>query len=191
MDLERKQIQQVIEEGKAVLGIELGSTRIKAVLINEDGRPIASGSHDWENRYEDGVWTYHLEDIWEGLRDSYKKLKEDVKAQYQVSIHTLSAIGLSAMMHGYMAFDEAGQLLVPFRTWRNTMTEQASEALTELFFLSYPTALEYRSSVSGDLKQRRACKKHSLYDNTCRISPLAADRGEDCWSGRSIRNVSN
>ena len=138
MDLERKQIQQVIEEGKAVLGIELGSTRIKAVLINEDGRPIASGSHDWENRYEDGVWTYHLEDIWEGLRDSYKKLKEDVKAQYQVSIHTLSAIGLSAMMHGYMAFDEAGQLLVPFRTWRNTMTEQASEALTELFSYHIP-----------------------------------------------------
>lgn len=138
MNLERKTIQQVIEEGKAVLGIELGSTRIKAVLIDEDGRPIASGSHDWENRYEDGVWTYHLEDIWEGLRDSYKKLKENVKEQYQVSIHTLSAIGLSAMMHGYMAFDEKGQLLVPFRTWRNTMTEQASEELTEWFSYHIP-----------------------------------------------------
>ena len=117
----------LIENGQAVLGIEFGSTRIKGVLIDEKGTPIASGSHEWENRLDNGIWTYTLEDIWEGLRDCYRSLSEDVKAKYGVEIRSLKSIGLSAMMHGYLAFDSNGSLLVPFRTWRNTITEEASE----------------------------------------------------------------
>lgn len=129
---------KVIAEGRAILGIELGSTRIKAVLIDEVGTPIASGSHDWENRYENGIWTYSLEDIWSGLQASYQDLAHNVKETYGVSLRKLAAIGFSAMMHGYMAFDENGELLVPFRTWRNTITEQASDKLTELFSYHIP-----------------------------------------------------
>lgn len=131
-------IKETIANGKAVLGIEFGSTRIKAVLIGEDNTPIASGAHDWENRLEDGIWTYTLDDIWTGLQDSYTKMTEDVKTQYGVEVTNLAAIGFSAMMHGYMVFDKAGELLVPFRTWRNTITEQASEQLTELFQYHIP-----------------------------------------------------
>lgn len=126
-------IKRMIAEGKTALGIEFGSTRIKAVLIGEDNTPIASGSHDWENRYENGVWTYSLEDIWKGLQDSYCKMAADVKAQYGEELTVIGAIGFSAMMHGYMPFDKNGNLLVPFRTWRNNITEKASEELTELF----------------------------------------------------------
>ncbi|NLG04297.1 MAG: FGGY-family carbohydrate kinase [Clostridia bacterium] len=130
--------KSVIQSGKAVLGIELGSTRIKAVLIDENHVPIASGAHDWENSYIDNIWTYSLDDIWTGLRDSYQKLNEDVYRKYQIRIHSLAAIGFSAMMHGYMVFDKEGELLVPFRTWRNTITEQASEELTKLFNYHIP-----------------------------------------------------
>ena len=130
--------KQTIETGKAVLGIEFGSTRIKAVLVNETGEPIASGAHDWENRLENNIWTYTLEDIWTGLQDSYKKMTEDVKEKYGVEVKKLAALGFSAMMHGYMAFNESDELLVPFRTWRNTMTQQASDELTELFQFNIP-----------------------------------------------------
>ena len=116
--------RDTIVQGKAVLGIEFGSTRIKAVLINEKNEPIASGSHDWENQLENGIWTYSLEAIWAGLQDSYAKMVQDVKSQYGVEVKSLAAIGFSAMMHGYMAFNKEGELLVPFRTWRNTITEQ-------------------------------------------------------------------
>lgn len=132
------EMKETIVNGKAVLGIEFGSTRIKAVLIGEDNTPIASGAHDWENRLEDGIWTYTLDDIWTGLQDSYTKMAADVKAQYGVEVTSLAAIGFSAMMHGYMVFDKAGELLVPFRTWRNTITGQASEQLTELFQYHIP-----------------------------------------------------
>lgn len=128
----------MIENGQAVLGIEFGSTRIKGVLIDEKGTPIASGSHEWENRLDNGIWTYTLEDIWEGVRDCYRSLAEDVKAKYGVEIRSLKSIGLSAMMHGYLAFDSNGSLLVPFRTWRNTITEEASEKLTQLFSFHIP-----------------------------------------------------
>lgn len=124
--------------GRTALGIELGSTRIKAVLVDEHQKPVASGSHDWENRLVEGVWTYTLEDIWEGVQDSFAKLKEDVKVRYGVTLTTVGSIGISAMMHGYMAFNRAGEILVPFRTWRNTMTEEASEKLTELFQYHIP-----------------------------------------------------
>jgi len=130
--------QKAIESGKTVLGIEFGSTRIKAVLIGEDHMPIASGSHEWENRHENGVWTYSLEDIWAGLQDSYQKLSKEVSEKYGVALKTIGAIGFSAMMHGYVVVDKDGNLLVPFRTWRNTITGQASEQLTELFQFNIP-----------------------------------------------------
>lgn len=133
-----EEMKNAIENGKTALGIELGSTRIKAVLIGEDNAPIASGAHDWENRYVDGIWTYTLEDIWGGLQDAYAKMAADVKAQYGLTLTTVGVIGFSAMMHGYMPFDKAGKLLVPFRTWRNTITAEASEKLSELFAFHIP-----------------------------------------------------
>jgi len=138
MNMDRNDIQKAIEGGKTALGVEFGSTRIKAVLIGEDHMPIASGSYDWENRYENGVWTYSLEDIWTGLQDSYRKLSKDVFENYDIPLRTIGAIGFSAMMHGYMAFDQDGNLLVPFRTWRNTMTGKAAEKLTDLFQFNIP-----------------------------------------------------
>ena len=131
-------VKETIENGKAVLGIEFGSTRIKAVLIDENHAPIAGGSHEWENRYENGVWTYSLDDIWNGLRDCYASLKVDVKEKYGVTLKKLGAIGFSAMMHGYMVFDKEGELLVPFRTWRNSITEEAADELTSLFNYNIP-----------------------------------------------------
>jgi sugar (pentulose or hexulose) kinase len=126
------------QSGKQILGIEFGSTRIKAVLIDEKHDPIASGSHDWENRYQNEVWTYSLEDIWTGLQDCYRDLKEAYFIKFQKPLTHIDAMGFSGMMHGYMAFDEAGNLLVPFRTWRNTMTGPAAEQLTELFQFNIP-----------------------------------------------------
>ncbi len=131
-------VKGTIANGKAVLGIEFGSTRIKAVLVDENNAPIASGAHDWENRLENGIWTYTLDDIWTGLQDCYKNMTEDVKRQYGVAVEKLAGIGFSAMMHGYLAFDKKGELLVPFRTWRNTITQEASEKLTEAFRFHIP-----------------------------------------------------
>ncbi len=136
--MNRNETQKAIESGKTVLGIEFGSTRIKAVLIGEDHIPIASGSYDWENRYENGIWSYSLEDVWTGLQDSYRKLNEEVFENYNTSLESIGALGFSAMMHGYMAFDKDGNLLVPFRTWRNTTTAQAANELTELFQFNVP-----------------------------------------------------
>jgi sugar (pentulose or hexulose) kinase len=130
--------RHAIESGKAVLGIEFGSTRIKAVLIGEDHKPIASGSYEWENRYENGIWTYSLEDVWTGLQESYRELSNEVFENYNAPLQTIGAIGFSGMMHGYMAFDKDGNLLVPFRTWRNTITGQASEILNDLFQFNIP-----------------------------------------------------
>ena len=115
-------IKDALETGKTALGIEFGSTRIKAVLIDGNNNPVASGSHDWENRYENGIWTYSLDDIWTGLQDAYANLAADVKTQYGVVLKKIGAIGFSAMMHGYMVFDGEDELLVPFRTWRNNIT---------------------------------------------------------------------
>ena len=104
--MDRNETQKAIESGKTVLGIELGSTRIKAVLIGEDHAPIASGSHAWENRYENGIWTYSLDDVWTGLQESYRNLHNELLEKYNTPLKTLGAIGFSAMMHGYMAFGE-------------------------------------------------------------------------------------
>ncbi|WP_270565443.1 xylulokinase [Clostridium beijerinckii] len=154
MGLEMNNIKNAIINGKTVLGIELGSTRIKAVLIDENNTPIASGSHDWENKYVNNIWTYGLDDIWTGVQDSYKKMAEDVKEKYGVTIETIGAIGFSAMMHGYMVFNKEGELLVPFRTWRNTITEKASEELTKLFNYHIPQrwsiAHLYQAILNGE-----------------------------------------
>lgn len=130
--------KSTIEAGKAILGIELGSTRIKAVLIDQDNKPIAQGSHIWENQLVDGLWTYSIEAILHGLQDSYSDLRANVKEQYGVEIETLAGIGVSAMMHGYMAFNRNEEILVPFRTWRNTNTGKAAAALSELFVYNIP-----------------------------------------------------
>ena len=137
-NMDQKQIGAWIEAGEAVFGLELGSTRIKAVLIGADGAPLASGSFDWENRLEDGVWTYHLEDVWHGIQESYKNLALSVQEKYGVTLRRLKGLGFSAMMHGYLAFDRDGRLLVPFRTWRNTMTEAAAADLTARFGFNIP-----------------------------------------------------
>ncbi len=131
-------MKEAIKSGKTALGIEFGSTRIKAVLVDENNNPIAMGSHKWENQYVDGIWTYSLDMIWNGLQDCYANLAKDVKEKYDVVIEKVGAIGFSAMMHGYMAFDKNDELLVPFRTWRNTITEQAADKLTEVFDFNIP-----------------------------------------------------
>ena len=136
--MDQSDIKTTIESGKTALGVEFGSTRIKAVLIGTDHTPIASGSHEWENRHESGIWTYRLEDVWSGLQDSYRKLSDEVLENYGIPLKSIGAIGFSAMMHGYMAFDQDGNLHVPFRTWRNTITGQASQTLTELFQFNIP-----------------------------------------------------
>ena len=136
--MDRHDIPQAIESGKTALGIEFGSTRIKAVLIGEDHTPIASGSYEWENRYENGIWTYSLEDIWTGLQASYRQLSQVVVQNYDIALKTIGAIGFSGMMHGYLALDKDGNQLVPFRTWRNTITEQTAKKLTTLFQFNIP-----------------------------------------------------
>lgn len=130
------EIKEAVIKGRTVLGIELGSTRIKALLMDEDYNVIALGSHEWENSYVNHIWTYSLEAVWSGLQDSYRRMSEEVKEKYGVTLKTVGAIGFSAMMHGYMVFDKEKRLLVPFRTWRNNITEEASGKLTEIF--QYP-----------------------------------------------------
>lgn len=130
--------KSIIEAGKAILGIEFGSTRIKAVLIDQNNNPIAQGSHEWENQLVDGLWTYSLDAIWFGFQDCYRDLRANVRAQYDCEIENLAAIGISAMMHGYMPFDAEGEMLAPFRTWRNTNTGAAAAELSELFVFNIP-----------------------------------------------------
>ena len=143
-----------ILNNKTALGIEFGSTRIKAVLIDEDKSPIASGSYEWENRYENGVWTYSLDDIHKGLQGSYSDLVKDVQEKYGVELTSVGALGISAMMHGYMPFDKEGKLLVPFRTWRNNITGEASGKLMELFQYNIPQrwsiAHLYQAILNGE-----------------------------------------
>ena len=131
-------IIEQIQNGKAILGIEFGSTRIKSVLINSNHEVIASGSHEWENDYVDGIWTYSEEAILSGLQSSYADLKKDVFTRYQIKLTKIAGLGISAMMHGYLPFDSGMNLLVPFRTWRNTITGQAAEELTNLFSFNMP-----------------------------------------------------
>ena len=144
----------MITEGRTALGIELGSTRVKAVLIGENSLPLASGSHEWENKLENGYWTYSLDDVHTALLSCFSALKEDIKKKYDCTFTKTGAMGISAMMHGYLAFDKDGNLLTPFRTWRNTTTAEASEALTEALGFNIPqrwTASHiYQAILSGE-----------------------------------------
>ena len=147
-------IKQALAEGRTALGIEFGSTRIKAVLVDEESHPIAQGGYDWENRYVDNIWSYTMEDIWKGLQGCYREMAEDVKKTYGITLKKIGAIGFSGMMHGYMPFDKEGKLLVPFRTWRNNITGQASDALSELFHFQIPQrwsiAHLYQAILNGE-----------------------------------------
>jgi sugar (pentulose or hexulose) kinase len=133
-------LRDAIASGRTSLGIELGSTRIKACLIADDdpATAIATGSHDWENAFVDRTWTYAIEDVWSGLQSAYADLVADVESRYGVRLETVGALGVSAMMHGYLAFDDEDELLVPFRTWRNTSTGRASDELSVLFGVNIP-----------------------------------------------------
>lgn len=138
MYIEENKISKTIEDGAAVLGIELGSTRIKAVLTGEDNLPIATGCYEWENKFINNIWTYDLDEVWAGLQGSYKNLADNVRQKYHTTIQSVRAIGISGMMHGYLVFDKEGELLAPFRTWRNTNTKNAAEELSNLFNYHIP-----------------------------------------------------
>jgi len=156
-----------IRAGRTSLGIELGSTRIKACLIGEDAEVLATGSSSWENRLEDGVWTYAIDEVWAGLQSSYAALIDDAEQRHGIRPDSFGAIGISAMMHGHLAFDAAGELLVPFRTWRNTGTgvaaaEQASVSLTSIgaaverivdVNVQIASAAEQQAAVSEDINR--------------------------------------
>ena len=131
-------IKNYIEEGKAILGIEFGSTRIKGVLIDDAGEVLAVGGYEWENSLVNGIWTYGEEEFFAGLKGCYSSLKKDVKDRYGITLKNLKAIGISGMMHGYLAFNEEGKLLAPFRTWRNTCAGEAANKLTEVFQFNIP-----------------------------------------------------
>ena len=138
MEKTTEQIKAFIAEGKAVLGIEFGSTRIKGVLTDENHSILAVGIHDWENAYVDGLWTYSEDAIMTGLKSCYGSLRDDVMSKYGIKLEKLAALGISGMMHGYIPLDENGNLLAPFRTWRNTNTAQAAEKLSDLFDFNIP-----------------------------------------------------
>ncbi len=151
---EQSQIAQLIERGDAVVGIEMGSTRIKAVLIGDDNNPIASGGYGWENSQVDGIWTYPLDQVWEGLQSAYADLVGHVKKEYAVELKAIKALGFSGMMHGYIVTDKDGKQLVPFRTWRNNITGEASVKLAELFEYPIPqrwsVAHLYQAILNGE-----------------------------------------
>ena len=139
---------------KTALGVELGSTRIKAVLIDENHIPAASGDYEWENQLVNGIWTYSMDEVHKGIRSSFAALKNDVQTKYGVELTTVGAIGVSAMMHGYLPFDADGNQLAEFRTWRNTITGQAAEELTSLFGFNIPQrwsiAHLYQAILNGE-----------------------------------------
>ena len=152
--MEFNQIKQAVTSGKTALGIELGSTKIKAVLLTKGFDLAASGSYNWESSYENGVWTYSLDAVWEGLRACYRDLCEDVRKRFGEELTTVGSIGFSAMMHGYLPFDSDGVLLTPFRTWQNTTTGPAAEALSALFCFNIPQrwsiAHLYQAILNGE-----------------------------------------
>jgi len=157
----KTQAAEIIESGKAILGMELGSTRIKAVLIAPDNSSLASGGHGWENSQVDGIWTYPLEEVWRGIASCYADLKAEVKKEYGVELTKFAVGGFSAMMHGYLVFDKNDNLLTPFRTWRNNITAQASQMLTGL--LDYP--IPQRWSI--------AHLQQSISDNAAHVKEIA------------------
>lgn len=165
-------IREVITAGRTALGIEFGSTRIKAVLIGPDREPLAVGGHSWENQFVDRLWTYSLEAVWTGLRECYAELAADVRQRYDTELTTVGALGISAMMHGYLALDADGELLVPFRTWRNTNTGDAAERLSAEFGYNIPhrwsVAHFYQAMLNGE-------------DHVDRVSQLTTLAGYVHW----------
>jgi len=151
--------RDLIQAGEAVLGIELGSTRIKAVIIGDDMTPIASGGHSWENSQIEGIWTYSLDEVWEGMQSCYGSLKKDVQDKYGVALHSFKSMGISAMMHGYLVFDSKDNQLTPFRTWRNNITEEASQKLTTLFDYPIPQRWSIAHLYQSILKNETHCDK--------------------------------
>ncbi|MFD1397875.1 FGGY-family carbohydrate kinase [Lacticaseibacillus suilingensis] len=149
-----KAIKQAIQSGRLVLGLELGSTRIKAELLTDQLTPVATGAYGWTNDYQNGNWTYSLAQVWRGIQAAYQALATAVKTQYDCQLEQIGAIGISAMMHGYLVFDDEDQLLTPFRTWRNNTTAAASAALSELFGFNIPqrwsVAHLYQAILNGE-----------------------------------------
>ncbi len=158
-----EKIAEEIASGKAMLGIEFGSTRIKAVLIDSENEPIASGAFDWENSLIDGIWTYSLDEIHNGISTAFVDMKKDVQSKYGVKLTKLSAMGVSAMMHGYLAFDKNNKLLVPFRTWRNTITGEASEKLSALFNYPIPERWSIAHLYQAILKKENHVKDVAFF----------------------------
>ena len=148
-----------IDYNKLSLGIELGSTRIKAVLIDENHKVLVIGAHDWENRYENGYFTYHLDDVWSGIQDAVSKLMQQFKNKYDTQLCRIGSIGVSAMMHGYLAFDKDANQLAEFRTWRNTTTAQASEKLTKEFNFNIPHRWSIAHLYQSILEKQEHIKK--------------------------------
>lgn len=136
--MNHEETTKALKEGRTSLGIEFGSTRIKAILIDEAFQPIAQGTFEWESSLQEGIWTYNLIEIITGLQVAYREMKEQVEQRYGVTIQTIGSIGVSAMMHGYVACDHTGEVLVPFRTWRNATTIEASQKLTDVFQFHIP-----------------------------------------------------
>jgi L-ribulokinase (putative) len=182
---------ELIRNGRLFLGIEFGSTRIKAVLIDDACRTLAQGSHGWENRLEGGYWTYHQEEIWQGLRSAYTALRNNAEEQYGITIRHVDAIGISGMMHGYLVFDVEGNLLVPFRTWRNNTTEAAADHLTKAFSFNIPERwsaahlyqallskeehaahVEFMTTLSGYIHWRLSGKKVLGIDDASGMFPI-------------------
>ena len=147
-------VKNIILNAETALGIEFGSTRIKSVLVDLNGSPLASGSFDWENSYKNGMWTYSLDEVFEGLRASFSALKKSVYDKYGVKLETVGSMGISGMMHGYLAFDKDGAQLAEFRTWRNTITAEAAEKLSALFDFNIPQrwsiAHLYQAILNGE-----------------------------------------
>lgn len=147
-------VKNIILNAETALGIEFGSTRIKSVLVDLNGTPLASGSFDWENSYKNGVWTYSLDEVFEGLRASFAALKKSVYDKFGVKLETVGSMGISGMMHGYLAFDKDGAQLAEFRTWRNTITAEAAEKLSALFDFNIPQrwsiAHLYQAILNGE-----------------------------------------
>lgn len=187
--------REVIQSGSTALGIELGSTRIKAVLIDFEGKVLAVGIHDWENTLKDGVWTYPLEDIHAGIKACYSSLRRTVDHKYGVTLRKIGSIGVSAMMHGYMALDAEGRQLAPFQTWRNTNTQQAADALTELFQFNIPLRwtiahlyqrildgeehvkkLAYVSTLAGYIHEKLTGKKVLGIGDASGMFPIDSDK---------------
>lgn len=164
-----------IQQGKTSLGIEFGSTRVKRVLLDDKRNPIATGSYDWENQLVDGYWTYHQEEIHKALSACYTSLAKTVEATYHTPLTKIGAIGISAMMHGYLVFDAKDQLLVPFRTWRNTTTQEASTQLTQRFAYQIPQRWSIAHLYQAMLKEEEHLPQ-VCYDYGCvRICPFSSE----------------